>query len=132
MWSNWENIGKTYVSKGKDLYSMTIRWMRDRAYATMYRHVADACDTDPPFLPAGFSRSVQNGIVEGAWHRTASRFQRRIGCRRAIRYLPINTPVTVGKPYDILETGRSLWSGVFLGYCRRSPPVFETGFVNLP
>ena len=45
---------------------MTIRWMRDRAYAAMCRRVAGACDTAPPFLPAGFSRSVQNGIVEGA------------------------------------------------------------------
>lgn len=116
---------------------MTIRWMRDRAYAAMCRRVADACDTAPPFLPAGIFVVCRMILSKGhrkpgSGHRTASRFQRRIGCHRAIRYLPINTPVTVGKPYDILETGRSLWSGVFLWYCRRSPPVFETGFVNLP
>jgi len=67
-----------------------IRRVEDRAYATICRHVTDACYTAPFLLP-GFFPSVQDSTFDGTWHRkpgsghrTASHFQHRIGWHRAV------------------------------------------------
>ena len=76
---------------------------------------------------------MQNDIIEGA---SQARVRAPDGLAFFVSYralAPADTHTSRRqKPYDALEIDRYLWNEAPPGYGRRSPPVFETGFVNLP